>query len=95
MASGSAPTFHSTPSAGDVSPYEMLPGASIVPAIAWMPARCEANAGSSDAASATFDSGPRVTRVSGASLAPARRARSSGAVSSRAVSLSAAGSSTP
>ena len=54
------------------------PGASIVPAIAWMPARCEANAGSSDAASATFDSGPRVTRVSGASLAPARRAEELG-----------------
>ena len=45
IASGSAPTFHSTPSAGVVSPRSMLPGASIVPAIAWMPARREANDG--------------------------------------------------
>ena len=73
----------------------MLPGASIVPAIAWMPARCEANAGSSDAASATFDKGPSVTRVSGGSLGGRRRTSSSGAVSPRAVSPSTAGSSTP
>ncbi len=94
-ASGSAPTFHSTPSAAEVSPYSMLPGASIVPAIAWMPARRDANDGSSSAASATFENGPTVSSVSGSGLSAASRTSSSGAVSPRSVSPSTAGSSTP
>ncbi len=85
-ASGSAPTFHSTPSAGLVSPRSMLPGASIVPAMAWMPASREANDGSSAAASATFVNGPTVSSVTGSVLSLDRRRSSSGAVSSRAVS---------
>src|SRR5262249_58699769 len=62
-ASGSAPTFHSTPSAGVVVPSSMFPGTSIAPAIAWIPATFAANDGSSAAASCTFDHGPSVTNV--------------------------------
>ena len=45
-ASGSTPKFHSTMSDGEVVSMSMLPGASIVPPIVWIPARFVANAGS-------------------------------------------------
>ncbi len=98
-ASGSTPKFHSTMSDGDVVSMSMLPGASIVPPIVWIPARFVANAGSLASASWRFVHGPRGTAVIGSPAAfasAARRARRVAASSpSRDDSPSTAGSVTP